>query len=107
MIPRAARARNARYYDAGHRHLRRSAAGCEARRKTMTHQCHCHIGAEQRVGEVVEALPEALEVVQAIGINHCCGRDLTLAEAAASAGVTLDSLLEALRAAREAHHERA
>ena len=31
-----------------------------------------------------------------MGINHCCGAQLTLAEAAAAAGVPLQALLEAL-----------
>jgi iron-sulfur cluster repair protein YtfE (RIC family) len=31
-----------------------------------------------------------------MGINHCCGAHLTLREAAASAGVALDTLLDAL-----------
>ena len=31
-----------------------------------------------------------------MGINHCCGAHLTLREAAASAGVTIEALLEAL-----------
>ncbi len=45
-------------------------------------------------------VPGALEVMQAIGIDQCCGRDLTLAQAAVLAGVSLDGLLDALRAAR-------
>jgi iron-sulfur cluster repair protein YtfE (RIC family) len=35
-----------------------------------------------------------------MGINHCCGAQLTLAEAAAAAGVPLSTLLEALDAAQ-------
>ena len=31
-----------------------------------------------------------------MGINHCCGAHLTLREAAASAGVPLETLLTAL-----------
>ena len=40
--------------------------------------------------------PGALDVMKALGINHCCGAGLTLAEAAAAAGVSVDRLLEAL-----------
>lgn len=81
----------------------------------MVHQCNCHTGiasakghvslgspihAAQRVGEVADTVPGALEVMQSLGIDQCCGRDLTLAEAAGLAGVSLDDLLDALRAAR-------
>ena len=31
-----------------------------------------------------------------LGINHCCGAGLTLAEAAAAAGVAVERLLEVL-----------
>ena len=41
----------------------------------------------------------AVEIMKAMGINHCCGAQLTLREAAASAGVPLDALLEALEPA--------
>jgi iron-sulfur cluster repair protein YtfE (RIC family) len=48
------------------------------------------------VGEVAHHRPGALEVMKEMGINHCCGAQLTLREAAASAGVPLDALLTAL-----------
>jgi iron-sulfur cluster repair protein YtfE (RIC family) len=44
----------------------------------------------------------ALEVMKAMGINHCCGAGLTLSEAAAAAGVPLDALLIALNEAQKA-----
>jgi iron-sulfur cluster repair protein YtfE (RIC family) len=69
-------------------------------------QCGCgHSGAEpatspvrpeQTVEEVSHRSPEALAVLQELGINHCCGAHLTLAEAAAAAGVPLDQLLARL-----------
>ena len=40
--------------------------------------------------------------MQEMGINHCCGAQLTLREAAASAGVPLDALLAALNGVRKA-----
>jgi iron-sulfur cluster repair protein YtfE (RIC family) len=40
--------------------------------------------------------PGALEVLEQLGINHCCGAHLTLREAAAAAGVELPALLRAL-----------
>ena len=75
----------------------------------MTHACVCHsaaspeitkalplITAEQTVETVSRLSSGALDVMKAMGINHCCGGDLTLTEAAASAGVALEALLEAL-----------
>jgi iron-sulfur cluster repair protein YtfE (RIC family) len=69
--------------------------------------CNCHghqegamgrprVAADQTVGEIAGRSPRALEVLQRFGINHCCGARLTLAEAAASAGVDLRVLLAAL-----------
>lgn len=60
------------------------------------------ISAEQTVGDVAHHHAGALEVMKAMGINHCCGAQLTLREAAASAGVTLDALLTALNEGRKA-----
>ena len=74
----------------------------------MAHECSCShqalapIRAEQTVGDVVHDHAGALEVMKTMGINHCCGAQLTLGEAAASAGVPLDTLLAALNEARKA-----
>jgi regulator of cell morphogenesis and NO signaling len=74
----------------------------------MAHQCGCShkalspVRAEQTVGDVVRDDAGALEVMKKMGINHCCGAQLTLSEAAASAGVPLDTLLAALNEARKA-----
>src|SRR5207247_2355503 len=54
------------------------------------------IRAEQIVGDVAHHHPGTLEAMKALGINHCCGAQLTLTEAAASAGVPLETLLKAL-----------
>jgi iron-sulfur cluster repair protein YtfE (RIC family) len=75
----------------------------------MAHHCECHRddsldtarvlaapGPEDIVGEVAHRQPRALETLQALGINHCCGAHLTLREAAAAAGVPLETLLAAL-----------
>ena len=43
--------------------------------------------------------PEALDALKRLGVNHCCGAHLSLAEAAAAAGVPLDQLLAAVNAA--------
>jgi iron-sulfur cluster repair protein YtfE (RIC family) len=44
----------------------------------------------------VSRRPGLLEVLERLGINHCCGAHLSLREAAAAAGVNLDELLRAL-----------
>ena len=61
------------------------------------------IQADQLVGDVVRRHSRGLHIMEQMGINHCCGAQLTLAEAAAAAGVPLDVLLAALR--RAAGHE--
>jgi hypothetical protein len=76
----------------------------------MAHECGCNhgrrveigkavgpIGADDTVGDVARQHARALEIMKAMGINHCCGAGLTLREAAAAAGVPLDTLLDALR----------
>jgi len=74
----------------------------------MAHQCGCShkalapVRPEQTVGDVVRDDAGALEVMRKMGINHCCGAQLTLSEAASSAGVPLDTLLAALNEARKA-----
>ena len=60
------------------------------------------IQADQIVGDVAHHHAGALEVMKQMGINHCCGAQLTLAEAAAAAGVPIDALLEALNEAQTA-----
>jgi iron-sulfur cluster repair protein YtfE (RIC family) len=75
----------------------------------MTHQCGCHHDspavsdrslppacAEQTVAEVVRERAGALDILKQMGINHCCGANLSLREAAAAAGVPLERLMAAL-----------
>jgi iron-sulfur cluster repair protein YtfE (RIC family) len=74
-------------------------------------QCTCGCGHERTAAvlapsaeitvEETKARPGALEVLQRFGINHCCGAQLSLREAAAAAGVRVEDLLEALAGARE------
>ena len=54
------------------------------------------IRADETVAEVAQHRAGALEIMKQMGINHCCGAHLTLREAAASAGVPLETLLTAL-----------
>jgi iron-sulfur cluster repair protein YtfE (RIC family) len=72
----------------------------------MSHSCSCggHVqmvrpisrfSADQTV-EQVKGAPGALDVLAALGINHCCGAHLSLSEAAAAAGVGVEELLRAL-----------
>jgi iron-sulfur cluster repair protein YtfE (RIC family) len=51
------------------------------------------------VASVAQRSPGALEAVKALGLNHCCGAHLTLAEAAASAGVPLETVVTRLQEA--------
>lgn len=51
--------------------------------------------ADQKVEEVGKD-PAALAVLKEMGVNHCCGAHLTLTEAAATAGVTVETLLDRL-----------
>jgi iron-sulfur cluster repair protein YtfE (RIC family) len=81
----------------------------------MAHECSCQhdapavaadrslaaVRAEQTVTEVARERAGALDVMKELGINHCCGAHLTLREAAAAAGVPLDTLLAALEGARK------
>ena len=81
----------------------------------MAHECSCHhdspmtlegtcppVRAEQTVADVGQRSAGALQIMKEMGINHCCGAHLTLREAAAAAGVSLDALLAALNEARQA-----
>jgi iron-sulfur cluster repair protein YtfE (RIC family) len=76
-----------------------------------TNTCGCHqhdtgrapselagFTAEQTVAEVSRRSPAALDAIKKLGLNHCCGAHLTLAEAAASAGVPLNDVLAAVNA---------
>jgi iron-sulfur cluster repair protein YtfE (RIC family) len=83
----------------------------------MAHACGCHhheasagttsvtaagaYRADQKVEDVARS-PAALEALKAMGINHCCGGHLSLAEAAAAAGVSVETLLDELRRAAAA-----
>jgi iron-sulfur cluster repair protein YtfE (RIC family) len=80
----------------------------------MAHDCGCHHGSlgavgkiltpiepEQTVEEVAHHHTGTLEIMKQMGINHCCGAHLTLTQAAASAGVPLDTLLAALNESRK------
>jgi iron-sulfur cluster repair protein YtfE (RIC family) len=72
--------------------------------------CGCGHGAEvftigspitaETTVEEAKTQPGALEVLQRFGVNHCCGAHLTLRESAASAGVRVEDVLEALAHAR-------
>jgi iron-sulfur cluster repair protein YtfE (RIC family) len=54
---------------------------------------------DQTVAEIGARWPRTQDVLRTSGINHCCGAHLTLAEAAAAAGVDLERLLARLEAA--------
>jgi tRNA 2-thiouridine synthesizing protein A len=54
------------------------------------------IDAGRTVEDITREHPGAREAMARLGINHCCGAHLTLAEAAAAAGVSLDTLVATL-----------
>lgn len=56
---------------------------------------------EETVGQIVARRLGALDVMQGLGINHCCGAGLTLREAAASAGRPLEDVVAALNVVGE------
>jgi iron-sulfur cluster repair protein YtfE (RIC family) len=75
----------------------------------MPSNCGCHttttaehvspierIHPDRRVGDVAAQYAGALDIMKELGINHCCGAGLTLAEASALAGVPIERLLQAL-----------
>ena len=50
------------------------------------------------VNEVIAALPAAVAVFNAFGVDACCGGDASLSEAARRDGAGVDALLAALDA---------
>jgi iron-sulfur cluster repair protein YtfE (RIC family) len=53
---------------------------------------------EETVEGALSWSPRAAEILRGLGIDACCGGRLTLAQAAASAGVPVATVLEALGA---------
>ncbi len=53
------------------------------------------------VNELVQAVPGALPVLHAFGIDTCCGGDLPLEEAARRHGIDLEEITAAIRPATE------
>ena len=70
--------------------------GCQSHSPATAQAADAPISAEITVGDVAHHYAGALDIMKLMGINHCCGAHLTLREAAASAGVKLDTLLDAL-----------
>ena len=54
------------------------------------------------VNDLLREAPAAALVLNQFGIDTCCGGSLSLAEAAASVGLPLPTLLASLRVATEA-----
>ena len=69
---------------------------CQAHSTAATQSDSAPISADLTVGDVAHHYAGTLDVMKEMGINHCCGAHLTLREAAASAGVGLEVLLDAL-----------
>ena len=54
------------------------------------------VKATDTVQSVSDRSPRALETMKSLGLNHCCGAHLSLEEAAASAGVPVETVLARL-----------
>jgi iron-sulfur cluster repair protein YtfE (RIC family) len=72
--------------------------GCACKNSPRAAALPSTLGAKDTVADASRR-PEALDALKRLGVNHCCGAHLTLAEAAAAAGVPLDELLAAVNAA--------
>ena len=55
---------------------------------------------QETVEDAARRSPRAAEILRGFGIDTCCGGRLTLSQAAASAGVAVETVLEALGAGR-------
>jgi len=76
----------------------------------MSQTCRCGCGHEAATAEVasgvitpgdtidmvVKRVPGAVTVLRELGIDTCCGGNLTLAQAAASAGIPSERILRTL-----------
>ena len=67
----------------------------------MTHEsrsdaAHGNLNPDDTIGNIVHRHAGVMEVLDAMGVNHCCGAHLTVREAAALAGISPDQLLAAL-----------
>lgn len=87
----------------------------------MSHTCHCRcrdggsasetitplaFRTEETVETAMRRSPRAPEVLRAFGIDTCCGGRLTLAQAAASRGIPVETLVRALEEVRETREGR-
>jgi iron-sulfur cluster repair protein YtfE (RIC family) len=57
------------------------------------------VTADDRVGTVAQRAPRVREAMDRLGLNHCCGAHLTIAEAAATAGLSAEDVVRALNQA--------
>jgi iron-sulfur cluster repair protein YtfE (RIC family) len=55
------------------------------------------IGKDMKIREIIQAHPNAIEVLLARGICSCCLGELTLEESAENKGLDLEDLLRELR----------
>jgi iron-sulfur cluster repair protein YtfE (RIC family) len=70
--------------------------GCQCHSPATAQTAGAPMTADLTVGDVAHRYAGALDIMKEMGINHSCGAHLTLREAAASAGVPLEGLLDAL-----------
>ena len=54
------------------------------------------IDASWTVNDVIEKFPDAITTLNALGLDTCCGGNLSLAESAAEAGIDADKIIAEL-----------
>ncbi len=59
------------------------------------------LSAEQSVNDTIRRYPSTLSVLNAFGVDTCCGGADSLGSAAHSAGIPIDALLAGIHAALE------
>ena len=54
------------------------------------------IDASWTVNDVIAQFPDSLTVLNALGVDTCCGGNLSLSESAADAGIAVDKIVSEL-----------
>jgi len=70
--------------------------GCSHGEASVCDATGLTLAPEDTVATAVRRSPRALEILRGFGIDTCCGGGLTLAQAAASAGIPAERVLRAL-----------
>lgn len=73
--------------------------GPEKKEKPMNTNTTVDFDPQETVGALVTRLPQLRQALEQLGLDYCCGGKRSLAEAAAAAGVALETALAVLREA--------